>query len=193
VHQKVLLLVLSLGLPNMVASDDKQRRPYPPGKTQRFVATAYSAGVVTALGEKPVPGLTIAADPKVVPLGSFVEVRGAGRYSGVYRVGDVGGKIKGNIIDVFVRSYDEAIQFGRKVVQVTVLGVPRRKPCYGCGKLDPKAIISVDEARASSSNATRRALPPGRTRNSAGESNSWESGSLAAFRGLPSFEGAPAN
>ena len=182
-RQKVLVLVFGLGLPCTVTSDDKQQRPSDlPGKARRFVATAYSAGWVTALGEKPVPGFTVAADPKVVPMGSHVRISGAGAYSGVYRVGDVGGKVKGRIVDIFVRSYKEARQFGRKAVHVTVLDVPRRK-----------AIIGVDEARGSSSNPTRRALPSGRTRNSSGESNSWEGGSLAAFRGLPSLEGPPSH
>jgi hypothetical protein len=57
-------------------------------------------------------------------MGSRVRISGAGPYSGVYRVGDIGGKIKGNKVDIFVRSRDEAIQFGRRSITLTVLHTP---------------------------------------------------------------------
>ena len=192
-EHKVLLVALGLAMPYTAAVDDKHKQTARPENAKRFTAFAYTSDDLTALGEKPKPGTTIAADPNVLPLGSFVKISGAGRYSGVYRVGDTGGKIKGNIIDVFVRSYEEAIQFGRKTVQLTVLAIPRKKPCYGCGKLEPKAMIGVDEARGSSWSAARGAIPSGRTRSGPGESDPWKSGSLAAFSRLPAFQGAPAH
>lgn len=62
----------------------------------------------------------VAADPRVLPLGSVVQIK-AGKYTGVYTVHDTGGRIKGNIIDVWVPSNHEARQFGRRKVQLSVL------------------------------------------------------------------------
>lgn len=59
----------------------------------------------------------IAVDPSVIPLGSKVWVEGYG-----YAVaGDTGGAIKGNRIDVFMNSKDQANRFGSKRVKVRVL------------------------------------------------------------------------
>ncbi len=88
-------------------------------------STAYYTGWITATGTTPVynPGgiSTIAVDPRVIPLGSLVYVDGYG-----YAVAaDTGGAIKGNIIDVFVNSYDMAINWGRKHgVPVYVISYP---------------------------------------------------------------------
>ena len=163
VNQKTLLVALSLLLPCAVA-DDKHKQPSGrSGKAKRFTAYAYSSGRLTSLGEKPMAGVTIAADPKVLPMGSRVRISGAGAYSGVYRVGDIGSSIKGHKIDVFVRSLEEARQFGRKTVEVTLLSIPRltgrTNRCKGCRSLEAKAIIGLDEARGSSSDSAGRSVP----------------------------------
>lgn len=59
----------------------------------------------------------VAADPRVLPLGTRIEIIGMGQYV----VSDTGGKIKGNIIDVWFKSCTEAKRFGRKVVQIILL------------------------------------------------------------------------
>ena len=59
----------------------------------------------------------IAVDPNVIPLGSRVWVEGYGEAI----AGDTGGAIKGNKIDVFIPSYDDAIQWGVKKVKIKVL------------------------------------------------------------------------
>lgn len=84
-----------------------------------FVATAYCLKGVTRSGVRARRGI-VAADPSRIPLGSVIHVR-AGSYSGIYRVLDTGSSIKGSIIDIYVPDYNEAIRFGRKVVQVRVL------------------------------------------------------------------------
>ena len=84
-----------------------------------FVATAYSLKGVTRSGVRAKRGI-VAADPSRIPLGSVIHVR-AGSYSGIYRVLDTGSAIKGSIIDIYVPDYNEAVRFGRKVVQVRVL------------------------------------------------------------------------
>lgn len=84
-----------------------------------FKATAYSLRGRTASGIQTRPGI-VAADPRVLPLGSVVEIK-AGSYSGVYTVHDTGGKVKGNLIDVWLPSSKEALQFGRRKIKLQVL------------------------------------------------------------------------
>lgn len=90
-------------------------------KTLTMESTAYYAHGTTALGLKPVRnpnGLsTIAVDPNVIPLGTKVYVSGYG----LAIAADTGGAIKGNIIDVFLNSYEECYSWGRRQVTVQIL------------------------------------------------------------------------
>lgn len=88
------------------------------GDTLRVVATAYThTGNRTATGIWPHRGI-VAVDPRVIPLGTRLYVEGYG-----YAVAqDTGGLIKGNRIDIFVDSEAEAIQWGRRPVNVRILG-----------------------------------------------------------------------
>ncbi|MEH7179199.1 LysM peptidoglycan-binding and 3D domain-containing protein [Neobacillus vireti] len=88
-------------------------------------ATAYTASCegcsgITATGinliENPNQKV-ISVDPSVIPLGSKVYVEGYGEAI----AGDTGGAIKGNKIDVFIPSKQDAINFGRKQLKVTIL------------------------------------------------------------------------
>jgi 3D (Asp-Asp-Asp) domain-containing protein len=87
---------------------------------ETFVATAHSLEGRTASGTTSRPG-TVAADPKVLPLGSRIRVQAAGAYSGDYTVVDTGPLVKGRRIDIYMRSNREARRFGRKRVKVQVL------------------------------------------------------------------------
>ena len=87
---------------------------------QDFHATAYCLKGRTASGEHVRPGI-IAADPRVLPIGTVVHLR-AGRYTGTYTVLDTGSRIKGRVIDVYVPSYKAAMEFGRRPVKIKVLG-----------------------------------------------------------------------
>jgi 3D (Asp-Asp-Asp) domain-containing protein/peptidoglycan hydrolase CwlO-like protein len=90
-------------------------------KTLTMESTAYYGHGTTALGLKPVRnpnGLsTIAVDPNVIPLGTKVYVSGYG----LAIAADTGGAIKGNIIDVFLNSYEECYSWGRRQVTVQIL------------------------------------------------------------------------
>lgn len=66
-----------------------------------------SYGNKTALGTTLTPYNTIAVDPRVIPLGSKVEIQGK-----TYIAEDTGGAIKGNRIDVCVSSHSEAYAKG---------------------------------------------------------------------------------
>lgn len=84
-----------------------------------FEATAYCDFGITRSGALVRRGM-VAADPNVLPLGSVIEIE-AGDYSGIYTVMDTGAVVKGKRVDIYVPSYEEAIQFGRQKVKVRVL------------------------------------------------------------------------
>ncbi|HJQ22494.1 MAG TPA: 3D domain-containing protein [Blastocatellia bacterium] len=84
-----------------------------------FHATAYCLQGRTASGELVQPGI-IAADPRVLPIGTVVHIR-AGKYTGTYTVKDTGERIKGRRVDVYVPSYREAKAFGRRPVKIKIL------------------------------------------------------------------------
>ena len=62
----------------------------------------------TATGATPEVGVTIAVDPKVIPLGNRVYIEGYGSFVAQ----DTGGAIKGSKIDVLVGSHAEAMRKG---------------------------------------------------------------------------------
>jgi 3D (Asp-Asp-Asp) domain-containing protein len=95
--------------------------PAPPQPvTRAFEATAYTLEGQTASGSMTRDGV-VAADPRVLPLGTRIRVSGAGVYDGEYVVTDTGREIKGNEIDIYIRNNAEAKRFGRQQVQVEVL------------------------------------------------------------------------
>jgi 3D (Asp-Asp-Asp) domain-containing protein len=90
-----------------------------------YVATAYSLRGRTASGRMVSKGL-IAADPRVLPLGSRVRLE-AGPYSGEYLVADTGGLVRGRRIDIWTPTSREAMRFGRRTVKLTVLSLAGKK------------------------------------------------------------------
>ena len=63
----------------------------------------------------------VAADPAVLPIGTRIKIKGAGRYSGEYVVADTGAKVEGRRLDLYVPSTLECKKFGVKRVNVKVL------------------------------------------------------------------------
>jgi 3D (Asp-Asp-Asp) domain-containing protein len=84
-----------------------------------FTATAYCLKGRTALGHGVRRGI-IAADPRVLPLGSRFNIGGG--YAGTYLVSDTGTKVKGKRLDIWMPSCSEARRFGRRSVSVNYLG-----------------------------------------------------------------------
>lgn len=84
-----------------------------------FTATAYCLKGRTAMGHGVRRGI-IAADPRVLPLGSRINISGG--YSGTYLVSDTGGGVKGRRLDIWMPSCAEARRFGRRTVAVNFLG-----------------------------------------------------------------------
>jgi 3D (Asp-Asp-Asp) domain-containing protein len=89
------------------------------GPAASFQATAYALRGLTASGIYVRRGV-IAADPRVIPIGSVVQLVTPG-YSGIYTVQDTGRLIKGKIVDVWLPSNREARVFGRRQIKLHVL------------------------------------------------------------------------
>jgi 3D (Asp-Asp-Asp) domain-containing protein len=91
-----------------------------PTKNGTYVATAYAVTGITASGEW-THRHVVAADPDILPIGSRIQVKRAGRYSGEYVVADTGAKIQGRKLDIYMPSTAECRKFGARKVHVRVL------------------------------------------------------------------------
>jgi uncharacterized protein YabE (DUF348 family) len=119
-------VVMASAAPTKAKTKSISRGDAPSSSKEFYVsATAYTAfcngcsGVTsTGINLKANPDAkVIAVDPSVIPLGTKVWVEGYG-----YAVaGDTGSAIKGNKIDVFMPTKQQAYGFGRKKVKVKIL------------------------------------------------------------------------
>jgi 3D (Asp-Asp-Asp) domain-containing protein len=92
-----------------------------PGARLRFSATAYCKGQTTASGVRVRAGIA-AADPDLLPVGSVVQIDGlAEQYNGIYTVMDTGPAVQGRHVDLYMWSCYEALDFGRRPIQLTVV------------------------------------------------------------------------
>ena len=73
---------------------------------------------ITASGVKAVPGVTVAVDTSIIPLGSDVLVDYGDGIINYYRADDTGSAIKGNKLDLCVSSHQEAINLGVRTATV---------------------------------------------------------------------------
>lgn len=96
----------------------------------QFIATAYTAGPestgkqpghpaygITKSGQPVLEGCTIAVDPTVIPLGTWVYIE----QIGLRRADDTGGKIKGRRVDIYMDNLNEALIFGVQTIRLHVL------------------------------------------------------------------------
>jgi 3D (Asp-Asp-Asp) domain-containing protein len=129
-RRKILAMVLSLGgfllfyQATVIDSRTVQAgvvRGVSAGERLNFVATAYCKGETTASGVRVKRGMA-AADPRMLPLGSIVQLDGAPEgHEGIYTVLDTGPKVQGRHVDLYMWSCHEALAFGRRPVTLTVL------------------------------------------------------------------------
>lgn len=91
--------------------------------TTTFKVTAYCACTrctdgdgITASGTKATQGRTIAADPRYYPYGTKIILNGR-----TYVVEDCGGAIKGNRIDLYFDSHQDALQWGVRYIEGVVV------------------------------------------------------------------------
>ncbi len=140
----------------------------PARETMAFAATAYSIEGKTAAGMHAHEGI-VAADSKVLPLGTRIRVQGAGQYDGEYVVRDTGRAVKGREIDVYLASDREAKAFGRKNVQVEVVAWgDGRRARYGATSVRAVPLPAANSktrygCRMSGSATFRTRTPPGVT------------------------------
>ncbi|HKE85623.1 MAG TPA: 3D domain-containing protein [Vicinamibacterales bacterium] len=126
-----------------------------PGTQLPFSATAYCKGTTTSSGVDVRTGIA-AADPIVLPVGSVLNiVAGDQRYTGVYTVMDTGPNVQGRQLDLYMWSCHEALKFGRRDVQVTVLRLgwdPRAS--------EPRLIDRIFRGREAARRVPPAAQPP---------------------------------
>lgn len=125
IHLVVILtiatIIMGASSCNQLAYADNKESAY----MGEFEITAYCGcrkcngiwtGYPSASGAPLKEGITIAVDPKIIPLGTRVYIEGVG-----WRVAqDTGGMIKGNRIDVYIDSHSECLKFGRREMTVWV-------------------------------------------------------------------------
>lgn len=143
---KLVFVVVALGL--FQGHAEASRRWFR-SKWIPFVATAYSTEGETASQTTTQPGRTVAADPDVLPIGTIIDVRNAGSYSGQYVVQDTGDKIVGRKIDIFIPTRAAAKEFGKKSVRVRIV------------KSAPETPKAQREAAADATLAPKPATPAG--------------------------------
>lgn len=71
--------------------------------------------VYTASGAEAVPGVTVAVDPDVIPLGTDIYIVGMGWYTAQDT-----GNFSGNVIDIYFSDHDAACEFGRQAAVVAI-------------------------------------------------------------------------
>lgn len=105
-----------------LASNERER--------QSFIVTAYTAGVestgkrpgdpgygVTASGERVKEGRTIAC-PKRFPFGTEIYIS---HFDNTFICEDRGGAIKGDRLDIYMEDLGDALDFGRRELEVEII------------------------------------------------------------------------
>ena len=103
--------------------EEKELESTPTYTAMEIVATAYcpckkccgKSDGITATGVKAKENRTVAADPNILPYGTEI-LCGMGEFV----VEDCGGAIKGNRVDFFFDSHEEALKFGRQEFTIWV-------------------------------------------------------------------------
>lgn len=101
---------------------EKARRVAKLNEPVEVALTAYCLNGLTRRDHYTRQGI-VAADPKVFPLGRYVEIYVGRNYYGRFLVDDTGRAIKGNILDIWTPTCREARLFGR--TKGTAVLVPR--------------------------------------------------------------------
>jgi 3D (Asp-Asp-Asp) domain-containing protein len=92
-----------------------------PGSRLHYTATAYCKGETTASGVTVRTGIA-AADPTLLPVGTVVRLdMPDSRYDGIWTIMDTGPAIQGRIVDLYLWSCHEALRFGRRPIELTIL------------------------------------------------------------------------
>ncbi|MGA8026051.1 MAG: 3D domain-containing protein [Bryobacteraceae bacterium] len=117
-HPVTTIVVASIAVLGFLACT-RQASADPPADGT-FIATAYSQQGTTASGQY-THRHVVAADPAILPIGSRIKIRRAGRYSGEYVVADTGLKVEGRKLDIYLPSPRACKKFGNRPVKVRVI------------------------------------------------------------------------
>lgn len=118
-------------IPSVEWIEDETDEPAVPVSIGWFTVTAYCACEkccgktldnpwygITATGTRATEGRTVAVDPRVIPLGGTIYFEGPDGLVGGYIAEDTGGAIKGNRIDLYFDSHEEALEWGVRTLEV---------------------------------------------------------------------------
>src|SRR5918995_2979346 len=121
-----------------------------PGARLHFSATAYCKGETTASGVTVRTGIA-AADPTLLPVGTVVRLdMPDSRYDGIWTIMDTGPAVQGRIVDLYLWSCHEALRFGRRPIQLTVLRLGWNPQNSDPGRVDTLfKQREIDQARMS--------------------------------------------
>ncbi len=95
---------------------DSEGRSHCTGSSGGTARTATGRQAIAGDGSKANPHI-IAVDPGVIPLGTRVYIEGYG----IAIAADTGGAIRGNKIDILMRTHDQALRFGRRTLKIYIL------------------------------------------------------------------------
>lgn len=126
IHYEKLLKQQTEKYTDLIITQQPDIKEFPNRKLGKFILSWYSpkelgkpaSKLRTSTGSIPKEGRTIAVDPSIIPYGSIIYIQDYGYFIAE----DCGGAIKENRIDIFTNSHEYAIQQGKKVAQVWVLG-----------------------------------------------------------------------
>ena len=101
-----------------------RKRPLRTGEPVPVQLTAYCLQGTTRRDNLVREGI-VAADPKLFPLGRYVELYIGRRYHGRFLVDDTGGRIRDGILDIWTPSCRDARRFGRQRGTAVLVARPR--------------------------------------------------------------------
>ncbi|MBQ1966525.1 MAG: DUF348 domain-containing protein [Clostridia bacterium] len=103
---------------------DENNRPIKYKKIIRGKATAYCTGTTCSTGVRAMPG-RVAVDPREIPYGTKMYIVSSdGRWHyGYATASDTGGFIHNSstVVDLYMRSYNDCVNFGRRNVDIYIL------------------------------------------------------------------------
>ena len=92
-------------------------------RASAYTHTDEGCDFITSTGSRVHVG-TVAVDPRYIPYGTrmFIMARSGSYVYGISEAEDCGGAIKGDRVDLYLPTYEECMEFGRRVCTVYYLG-----------------------------------------------------------------------
>ncbi|HLO11514.1 MAG TPA: 3D domain-containing protein [Pseudoneobacillus sp.] len=112
---------------------DEVKKPQPPSRgsdvirrMDNFQVTWYNDNGITKSGKHTDDGITIAVDPRVIPLGTWVRIVFEDGTTMVRRADDTGRAVKGQIIDIYKDASEKTLRNLGRSHNVTVYILDKR-------------------------------------------------------------------